>query len=208
MIIAAQQKIAATLANLYEDAKYDDKRIMKALTKSILGPLRPIHFKDTYLAISKKQGEDIVHLIKENRIKNVVEFGSSFGISTLYLSEGILETNGSIVTTELIDSKAKKAIENFKNAGVDHLIEMRIGDAMETLKGYAEPIDLLFLDGWKDLYLSLFQMLEPNFHSKTIVYVDNAEMHDTKRFLKEIQQTNKYHLTPKHDGKVVIINSK
>ena len=208
MIIAAQQKIAATLANLYEDAKYDDIRIMKALTKSIPGPLRPIHFKDTYLAISKKQGEDIVHLIKENRIKTVVEFGSSFGISTLYLAEGILETNGSIVTTELIDSKAKKAIENFKNAGVDHLIEMRIGDAMETLKGYAEPIDLLFLDGWKDLYLSLFQMLEPNFHSKTIVYVDNAEMHDTKRFLKEIQQTNKYHLTQKHDGKVVIINSK
>ena len=208
MIIAAQQKIAATLANLYEDAKYDDIRIMKALTKSIPGPLRPIHFKDTYLAISKKQGEDIVHLIKENRIKTVVEFGSSFGISTLYLAEGILETNGSIVTTELIDSKAKKAIENFKNAGVDHLIEMRIGDAMETLKGYAEPIDLLFLDGWKDLYLSLFQMLEPNFHSKTIVYVDNAEMHDTKRFLKAIQQTNKYHLTPKHDGNVVIINSK
>ncbi|CAG2532506.1 Predicted O-methyltransferase YrrM [Maribacter dokdonensis] len=208
MIIAAQQKIAATLANLYEDAKYDDIRIMKALTKSILGPLRPIHFKDTYLAISKKQGEDIVHLIKENRIKTVVEFGSSFGIFTLYLAEGILETNGSIVTTELIDSKAKKAIENFKNAGVDHLIELRIGDAMETLKGYAEPIDLLFLDGWKDLYLSLFQMLEPNFHSKTIVYVDNAEMHDTKRFLKEIQQTNKYHLTSKHDGKVVIINSK
>ncbi|APA65907.1 O-methyltransferase [Maribacter sp. 1_2014MBL_MicDiv] len=208
MIIAAQQKIAATLANLYEDAKYDDIRIMRALTKSILGPIRPIHFKDTYLAISKKQGEDIVHLIKENRIKNVVEFGSSFGISTLYLAEGILETNGSIVTTELIDSKAKKAIENFKNAGVDHLIEMRIGDAMETLKGYAEPIDLLFLDGWKDLYLSLFLMLEPNFHSKTIVYVDNAEMHDTKRFLKAIQQTNKYHLTPKYDGKVVIIKSK
>ncbi|MDF4222324.1 class I SAM-dependent methyltransferase [Maribacter sp. M208] len=208
MIIAAQQKIAATLANLYEDAKYDDIRIMKALTKSTLGPIRPIHFKDTYLAISKKQGEDIVHLIKENGIKNMVEFGSSFGISTLYLAEGILETNGSIVTTELIDSKAKKAIENFKNAGVDHLIEMRIGDAMETLKGYAEPIDLLFLDGWKDLYLSLFQMLEPNFHSITIVYVDNAEMHDTKRFLKEMQQINKYHLTPKHDGKVVIINSK
>lgn len=207
-MIAAHQQIESTLADLFEDAKFDEIRIMRALGKSILGPIQPIHFKDTYLAISKKQGEDVVQLIKENGVKNVVEFGSSFGISTLYLAEGILETNGTIVTTELIDSKAKKAIENFKNAGVDHLIEMRIGDAINTLKGYSEPIDLLFLDGWKDLYLSLFQMLEPNFHSKTIVYVDNAEMHDTKRFLKAIQQTNKYHLTPKYDGKVVIIKSK
>lgn len=207
-MIAAQQKIESTLADLFEDAKYDQIRIMKALTKSILGPIKPIHFKDTYLAISKKQGEDLVQLIQENQVKNVVEFGTSFGISTLYLAEGILETNGSIVTTELIEDKAKKAIENFRNAGVDHLIEMRIGDAMNTLKGYSEPIDLLFLDGWKDLYLSLFLMLELNFHSKTIVYVDNADMHDTHRFLKVIQQTNKYRLQPKCDGKVVIIKTK
>ncbi|MDF4203081.1 class I SAM-dependent methyltransferase [Maribacter sp. SA7] len=208
MITTAYNKIEVTLAELFEDAKYDQLRIMKALAKSIIGPMTPSDFKDAYLSITKKQGTDIVQLIKDNELKNIVEFGTSFGISTLYLAEGILETEGSIITTELIASKAEKAIENFKKAGVNHLIEGRIGNAIETLKRYSEPIDLLFLDGWKDLYLSLFQMLEPNFHDNTIIYVDNADMSDTQRFLSAISQNKKYHLVSKYGGKVVIIKIK
>ena len=136
-----------------------------------------------------------------------MEFGTSFGISTLFLAKAVLETKGNIITTELLESKAKKAIENFEKAGVEHLIEVRIGDALETLKNHNIAVDFLLLDGWKDLYLPLFQMLESNFHSNTVIYVDNADMSGSKEFLSSIS-TEKYQIDSKFNGKVALIKIK
>ena len=201
-------QIGSTIDQLYKDSKSDYLRMMKSAAKSIFRPMQPSDFKDVYLAISKEQGMGLVELIKENNIKNVVEFGTSFGISTLFLAQGVSETGGSIVTTELIESKAKKAIKNFKDAGVDKMIELRIGDAMDTLNNYNSPIDLLLLDGWKDLYLPLFKMLEPQFYSKTIVYVDNADMAESRAFLKNVSQNSKYQVQYEYSGKVALIRIK
>ena len=177
----------------------------KGAAKSIFGPMRPIHFKDVYLSISRVQGEGLVELIKRNQLKNIVEFGTSFGISTLFLAQGVLETNGHIITTELVESKAKKATENFKKAGVNDFIEVRVGDAMQTLKNHNQPIDLLLLDGWKDLYLPLFRMLENNFHQNTIIYVDNADMGDVRAFLRKVSKNPRYQIQSAYDGKVALI---
>ena len=208
MITIQQKQIKTTLSHLFEDSKYDMLKAMKVASKNIFTSLQPISFKDVYLSIPKQQGEDLKELIVENNLQNIVEFGTSFGISTLFLALGVIETKGQIITTELIESKAQKAIENFKKAGVNDLIEVRIGDAIETLKNHDEAIDLLLLDGWKDLYLDIFQMLEPNFHKNTIVYVDNADMGETKAFLQIVSQNNKYDLQSKFGGKVVIISIK
>ena len=134
---------------------------------------QPSNFKDVYLSISKEQGENLKQLIKQKNIKNIVEFGTSFGISTLFLAQGALATQGKIVTTELIESKALQAIRNFKKAGVNDLIEVRIGDAVKTLKNYTDSIDLLLLDGWKTLYLPVFEMLESNFHKSLHLQKDH-----------------------------------
>ena len=200
-----QKQIQTTLNELFNDSRFDHVRMMKGAAKSMFRPVGPADFKDVYLSISKEQGVDLVQLIKKHQLRNIVEFGTSFGISTLFLAQGALETRGHIVTTELIESKARKAVENFKRAGVDHLIEVRLGDALETLKGYDQPIDLLLLDGWKDLYLPLFRMLEPNFHAGTIIYVDNADMADTQAFLRAVSQYPKYRIRPQHHGKVALI---
>ncbi|MBU2907505.1 class I SAM-dependent methyltransferase [Arenibacter algicola] len=208
MITKQQKQIASTLKELYNDSKYDMLNMMKGAAKSVFRPMHPLDFKDSYLSISKEQGVGLVQLIKENHIKNVVEFGTSFGISTLFLAQGVLETGGSVITTELIESKAKQAIENFKKAGVNSHIEVRIGDALKTLKNHDNPIDLLLLDGWKDLYLPLFQMLEPNFHANTFIYIDNAEMTEVKAFLRTIGQNQKYQLQTKFGGKVVLATIK
>jgi len=179
--------------------------MMKNVAKSIFKPMQPSDFKDTYLSISREQGEDLERLIKKKNLRRIVEFGTSFGISTLYLALGVIESEGHIITTELVESKAQKAIENFKRAGVTDLVEVRIGDAVETLKNHNQPIDLLVLDGWKDLYLVVFQMLESNFHSDTFIYVDNADMVETQAFLKTVSEDPKYQLQPRQHGKVVLI---
>lgn len=200
-----ENRIDETLATLFEEAQYDHLKVIKGETKSVLRPKLPSDFKDAYLSISKEQGEDLVKLIKKKNIKNIVEFGTSFGISTLFLAKGVIETGGRVITAELIESKAHKAVENFKEAGVNDYIEIRIGDALETLSNYQEQIDLLLLDGWKDLYLPLFKMLEDNFHTKTIVYVDNADMEDVQDFLKTVKQDNKYQIRYSFNERVALI---
>ncbi len=208
MIVLHQENIKATLIELYNDAKNDKTRIIKGLVKSIIRPMQPEDFKHAYLSITEEQGLFLVELIKKNKFKNIVEFGTSFGISTLFLAQGALETKGRIITTELIASKAEKAMENFKKAEVSNIIDVRIGDAMQTLQNHKEPIDLLFLDGWKDLYQPLFNMLESNFHTNTIIYVDNANMSESRAFLKEVGENDKYTLESIFDGKVVLIRIK
>ncbi len=207
-MIKQQEQIKTTLANLYNDSKCDMLRLMKGATKSIFRSMQPSDFKDAYLSISKEQGADLVQLIKENNLKNIVEFGTSFGVSTLFLAQGVLETGGRIITTELIESKARQAIKNFEAAGVNDLIEVRIGDALATLKNHKDPIDLLLLDGWKDLYLPLFQMLEPNFHTNTLIYVDNADMPDSQLFLKTVRQDSRYQLHAVFGDKAILITLK
>ena len=208
MIVLHQENIKATLIELYNDAKNDKTRIIKGLVKSIIRPMQPEDFKHAYLSITEEQGLFLVDLIKKNNLKNIVEFGTSFGISTLFLAQGALETKGRIITTELIASKAEKAMENFKKAEVSNIIDVRIGDAMQTLQNHKAPIDLLFLDGWKDLYQPLFNMLESNFHTNTIIYVDNANMTESRAFLKEVGRNDKYTLESIFDGKVVLIRIK
>jgi len=198
-------QIKNTIAELYKDSRNDHLRIIKGAAKSIFRPLQPADLKNVYLAISEQQGTDLVALIKNNAIKHIVEFGTSFGISTLFLAQGALETGGNIITTELIESKAQSAIRNFERAGVDDIIEVKVGDAMETLKDHNEPIDLLLLDGWKNLYLPLFRLLEPNFHSNTIIYVDNADMSDSLVLLNTINQDPRYKLQYQYHGKVALI---
>jgi predicted O-methyltransferase YrrM len=51
--------------------------------------------------------------------------------------------------------------------------EVRLGDALETLQEVPEPVDLVFLDGWKDLYLPVLKLLEPRLRPGAVVLADN-----------------------------------
>lgn len=193
------------LHTLHNDAKKDYMRIGKGIVRSIFRPMQPSDFEYAYLPISRNQGEALRQLIIQNKCKNVIEFGTSFGISTIYLADAVRQTGGKVISTELLKSKAKKAIQNISDAGLSDFVEVKIGDAMKTLKAHSEPIDFLFLDGWKDLYLSLFQMLEPQFHSETLIYADNMDMGGTQYYGDYVLGKNKiYKSQMVHGGKAML----
>ena len=203
-----QNKVTTTLTELFNDSRNDKFKMIKGAVRSVFRPMQPSDFEEAYLSISEEQGLYLKEFIIKQNLKHIVEFGTSFGISTLFLAQGVIETGGHISTTELLESKAKKAVENFKKAGVDHLIDVKVGNAMETLKNHDQPIDLLLLDGWKDLYHPLFRMLEPNFHKGTFIYVDNANFSESKIFLNTIAVENKYHIKYMFGGSVALISIK
>jgi len=94
---------------------------------------------------------------------------------------------------------------NYRASNENGYRQIRIGDAMQTLKGLSMPIDFLFLDGWKDLYLPLFQMLEPQFHSGTLIYADNMDMNGTQPYADYVWSKKEAYSTQiVHGGKAFL----
>ncbi|HEX4009025.1 MAG TPA: class I SAM-dependent methyltransferase [Solirubrobacteraceae bacterium] len=106
-----------------------------------------------------------------------MEFGTSFGISTIYLAAAVRDNGiGSVVTTELSETKVAAARANLVAAGVHHVIEILAGDARETLAGVQGPIQLVLLDGWKYLALPVLRMLEPSLTPGALVLADDTSL--------------------------------
>jgi predicted O-methyltransferase YrrM len=185
-------QIQATLDRLHAEAARNMPAMFLGLSKAAFRPLKPEDMKNAYIAVSREQGELMYRTILDNGYRHIVEYGTSFGISTIYLAAAARETGGKVVTTELLPEKAEKARQNFVKAGLDDLIDIKVGDVMQTLTGYAEPIDLLFLDGWKEQYLPLAQMLEPNFTQNALLVADNLGMEGVKQYLQYVRNSPKY----------------
>ena len=113
------------------------------------------------LDLSQQQGQFLYDLLVQRGAKNIIEFGTSFGISTLYLGAAAKVNGGQVITTELLPEKCEVAQENFAQAGLSNYIELREGDAMETLREVPDQVDFLLLDGWNDLYLPILKLIEP-----------------------------------------------
>ena len=107
--------------------------------------------KDAYPAVSRDTAQLLYMLVRATGARSVVEFGTSFGISTLHLAAGLRDNGGGrLITTEFEPSKAARARGNFAAGGLADLIELREGDALETLAhDLPDPIDLVLLDGAK-----------------------------------------------------------
>ena len=117
----------------------------------------------------------LLHLLALSRPPGrIVEFGTSQGLSTLYLAAAIGSDESPVITTEMELSKIDLARANFEEAGVGDRIDLRVGDAFDTLAGLSDGVALLFLDGWKGLYLPLLRALEPHLVPGAIVVADDT----------------------------------
>lgn len=198
-------QVEDVLRRLHKDAKKDYLRIGKGVVKSAFRPMEPADFKHAYLPISQEQGVFIRDLIVKENCQQVVEFGTSFGISTIYMADAVRQTGGKVITTELLKSKAERAAQNITEAGLADYVDIKVGDAMETLKDHAAPIDFLFLDGWKDLYLPLFRLLESQFHKGTLIYADNMDMEGTRAYANYVlENSTTYHTRSVDSGKAFL----
>ena len=107
--------------------------------------------------------------------RSVVEYGTSFGVSTLHLAAAVRDNGGGkVITTELQPEKAVAAQHNFTEAGLADLIEVRTGDARETLRELPSPVDFLLLDGWPDLAMEVLRVVEPRLRPGAVILVDDV----------------------------------
>ncbi len=106
-------------------------------------------------------------------VRHVVEFGASVGSSTIHLAAALRDGGGGrLVTTELDERKARMAAEHLAAAGLADLVDLRRGDALQTLAGLDAPVDLLVLDGSNDLYRAVQGLVEPWLRPGSLVIAD------------------------------------
>jgi predicted O-methyltransferase YrrM len=176
-------RVRGVLDRLHRAARWDLLRFVRLAPRVTSGLLRrktftesvsPGAMKDCYIPVSRDQGSFLYLTARALGAKRIVEFGTSFGISTLYLAAAVRDNGGGIVIgSELEPSKHRRAVAHIEEAGLADVVEVRLGDALETLKEVPEPLDLAFLDGWKDLYLPVLELLEPRLRPGAVVLADN-----------------------------------
>ncbi|HEY4179532.1 MAG TPA: O-methyltransferase [Kofleriaceae bacterium] len=134
--------------------------------------------KDFPLAVSPATGKLLYMLARHSRATSIVEFGTSFAISTLHLAAAVRDNGGGrIITSEFEPSKIALAREHLAAGGVADLVEIREGDALQTLaKDLPDSIDLVLLDGAKGLYNDILGLLESRLRPGALVIADNADM--------------------------------
>jgi predicted O-methyltransferase YrrM len=135
------------------------------------------HMRDFPLAVSRETGALLYMLARSCGARTIVEFGTSFGISTLHLAAALRDNGGGhLITTEFEPSKAERAQEHLMAGGVSDLVEIRLGDALQTLAvDLPETIDLVLLDGAKALYPEILALLESRLRSGALIVADNAD---------------------------------
>jgi predicted O-methyltransferase YrrM len=133
--------------------------------------------KDAYLAVSRDTARLLYMLVRSSGARSVVEYGTSFGVSTLHLAAGLRDNGGGrVITTEFEPSKAARARENFAAAGLADLIELREGDALRTLASdLPGQVDFVLLDGAKGLYPAILALLEEHLRPGALIVADHAD---------------------------------
>jgi predicted O-methyltransferase YrrM len=133
--------------------------------------------KDLPLPVSRETGRLLYMLARSCHARTIVEFGTSFGISTLHLAAALRDNGGGrLIGSEFEPSKVTRARQNLIAGGLIDLVEIRLGDALQTLSvDLPETIDLLLLDGAKALYPEILSLMESRLKPGALIVADNAD---------------------------------
>ncbi|MFE9707606.1 class I SAM-dependent methyltransferase [Streptomyces sp. NPDC005930] len=190
----ADPRVASALARMFEAAADDEitaarsAKLPSSGWQSLDSQELADAASDIYMPISADGGKLLYNLVRSTRPATVVEFGTSYGISALHLGAAVRDNgHGEVITTEMSRTKVRAARTTFTETGLDDLITVWEGNALQTLAELDRPVDFLFLDGWKDLYLPVLRSLEPLMAPGTLVIADDVEFSSVAPYLDHIR---------------------
>jgi predicted O-methyltransferase YrrM len=169
------------LDRLFREAEDDDARWVSVRERhpdgfaSVSAREQADAYEQLYIPVSPEGGRLLYTLIRASRPSTVVEFGTSFGISTIHLAAAVRDNGaGRVISTELNAAKVARARANLAEAGLSGQVTILEGDALETLASIDTPVEFVLLDGWKGLYLPLLRQLEPRLTPGALVLADDS----------------------------------
>ena len=172
---AAHPATTASAAAYWNSLSEDDReRLMHSRTDYVEFYAR---LRDVPLAVSRDTGTLLYMLARSTAARSIVEFGTSFGLSTVCLASALRDNGGGrLVTSEFEPSKLARAKAHLAMGGLADLVDFREGNALETLaRDLPTSVDLLLLDGAKALYPDVLDLVQPRLRSGALVVADNAD---------------------------------
>lgn len=175
--------VQAVLAEIFEASREDAEVIQRAQSVVARWEAKPSYeqmsdlCRDAALPVRPEVGRLLYMLVRTLPASNIVEFGTSFGASLIYLAAAVRDNGfGSVIGTEMSEYKIERALHHLGRTGLSEGVRILHGDARTSLATVPGPIDLVLLDGWKDLYLEVLEVLEPKLRARSVVVADNLSM--------------------------------
>lgn len=143
-------------------------------------------FGGSFLAVSPGYGRFLYALARAVQAKRIVEFGTSMGVSSIYLAAALRDNGGGhLIGSELEPAKAARARAHLDAAGLLDLVDIREGDALDTLRDIGGEVDLLLIDGAWPLYLPVLKLIERHLRPGAIVVAENAFAQDYLDYVRD-----------------------
>jgi len=131
------------------------------------------HRDEYLLSVGPASGQFLNLLATQSHAKTVLEVGSSYGYSTVWLAEAARTNGGKLITLEAVAEKQEYARSQIAKAGLTAFVDFRLGDARDSLSKLDVPVDFVLLDLWKDLYITCFDLFYPRLSPGALVVADN-----------------------------------
>lgn len=148
-------------------AAYDAQRMKE------LGPAGFAIRDEFLLPVGREVGELLHTLVRAHRPRRILELGTSYGYSTLFLADAAKAVGAEVVTMELAQYKQDHARAELAEAELADVVDFRCGDALELLAADPGPWDFVLLDIWKELYLPCFAAFYPKLSEAGMICADN-----------------------------------
>ncbi len=176
-------KFRENLENINIIKKSNDSMLFNENTLDILSSLDKT--REDFWNVDNESANCLNLLIKMSNAKNALEIGTSNGYSAIWLAQALKETGGKLTTIEFWDNRLNVAVENFKKARVDDIIEPKLGQAIMILEEmvYSKnpPVfDFIFIDANKSEYIKYFKLIHPMLKKGGIIAADNILSHYKK----------------------------
>lgn len=141
-------------------------------------------------AIGPETGQILNILARSLEKPTILELGTSFGYSGIWLADAARASGGRLITMELHEYKSAYAKKMAEQAGLAGWIDFRIGDAVQMIRELSGKVDFVFVDLWKDLYVPCLDAFYPYLNEGAIVVADNMirpRTEDVKRYGRAIR---------------------
>jgi predicted O-methyltransferase YrrM len=153
---------------------YDERIEAEEERKRELGPEPDDRLRDALLlAVGRETGRLLNALVKGEGATRILELGTSFGYSTVWLAEAARETGGTVLSIETHPGKREYALEQLTSVGLGPVVDLRLGNAVELLETLEGPFDFVLLDLWKELYVACFDLVLPRLAENALIVADN-----------------------------------
>jgi predicted O-methyltransferase YrrM len=174
---AAIDRAVWTVIEEYEARARREEQLIQGLA-----PEEAMRRRDEMLLpVGRATGTLLNLLIKEAGARRILEVGSSYGYSTLWLAEAARAIDGKVISLELQAAKTEYARAQLARVELAGYVEFRVGDALASLEGLGGPFDFVLIDLWKDLYVPVFQRLQPKLAPGALIVADNMLQPESAR---------------------------